>query len=151
MKCGFCEQAICKRCTEFVDAEMFLYMKSRSKELSHESYCSPCFVGKVQPAIENYNDIVTRAKQVYIVEKSPRHPFPILNMSNKALSTDVWPDRSATIMSLAFLAAEKGFNAVIKTKVVSRKVRNFGYQTMEWQATGFPALVDHVRVEKYSE
>jgi len=149
--CGFCEQSICKRCTEFIDTEMFSFMKNRSRELAHSSYCSPCFVSKVQPAIETYNDLVTRAKQVYIVEKSPRHPFPIINMSNKALSTDVWPDRAITIMSLAFLAAEQGFNAVIKTKVTSRKLRNFGYQSMEWQATGFPALVDHAKVEQYTE
>jgi hypothetical protein len=88
-----------------------------------------------------------RARSVFFLDKPRRRPLPILKKSADALSVTGCADREETILRLGFLAAEKGFNAVIRAEVFPKKIRNAGYQKMEWTGTGFPAVVDEERIE----
>ena len=96
-------------------------------------------MAKVIPGIQAYNRLMKQAKAVYILEKQPREALRVLKKSTKPLTVLHCSDRDETFLRLAFQAVELGFNAVIGVKVVSQKIRNFGYQKMEWDGTGFAA------------
>ena len=55
-------------------------------------------------------------------------------------------------MKLAYAAALDGFNALIEFETNGEKVRNFGYQTYRWSASGVPYLIryldEHVRLAR---
>jgi hypothetical protein len=148
MTCGLCQSSVCKGCVEVLQAEAFSFMKERPQELIHNHYCSVCYATKVQPAIRSYNEIMKQAKEVFIIDKPRRQPLPILKRSAETLLVEDCLDREETVLRLAFMAAERGFNAVIKAKVVYRKVRNAGYQKMLWQGTGFPAVLQGDKLAK---
>jgi len=145
--CPLCSTLSCKNCVSFTPASAFSFMKRIPTELSHPRYCSNCFATAISPALENYRETMARAKKVYIVERPPRKPLPILKRSTESLSVRDCTDRKETIMRLAFQSAALGFNAVVKVKVAYEKVRNAGYQKMMWHGTGSPVELDARRVE----
>jgi len=150
MSCGLCQNSICKDCTEFLDPDTFSFKKDLAEELRHPRYCSLCFSNNVQPALWSYKEVMSRAQKVIIIDRPQRRPLPVLKSSEQILTVTDCTDREETFLRLAFLAAEQGFNAVIKTKVESKKIRNFGYQKMSWQGTGFPASLDAARLSNRS-
>jgi hypothetical protein len=123
-------------------------MKVPPADLKPGRFCGPCFNSKVQPALAAYNEVMKRAKDVIILDKPRRQALPILKTSKEPLQVAGCDDREETILRLAFLAAERGFNAVIKTNVDYKKIRNAGYQKMEWHGTGIPAVLDSGKFER---
>ena len=69
----------------------------------------------------------------------------------KPFRVDDCTDRDETLMRLAFLAAKADFNALLDVDIVAKKVRNFGYQTSQWQGIGVPARVDREKLEREEE
>ncbi|MDZ4676519.1 MAG: hypothetical protein SGI74_03335 [Oligoflexia bacterium] len=126
-------------------------MSQKPEELSHEQYCPFCYTSKVQPTIRRYNEILRRAKVVIFIDTARRKPLPLLEKSKDPILVQDCTDREETILRLAFLAAEKGYNAVIKASVDHKKVRNFGYQKMSWHGNGFPAQLDSAKLERQEE
>ena len=147
--CGICTTVVCKECIEFVDGVTFSYMSVVPDELKHTHYCMQCYNTTVAPALANYRSIMSRAKKVFIIDKPQRRPLPVTKQFKKAIQVKDCPDREETVLRLAFRAAELGYNAVLKTNVIYKKVRNAGYQKMIWEATGFPADLDPVKLESY--
>jgi hypothetical protein len=142
LACGLCKGSLCKSCAEFAPIGDLSFFTKLPDELSHNQYCSICYVSQIIPRIENYKQLVKRAKGIFIVEKKPREGLRILKKSVKPLIVLACADREETFLRLAFQAAELGFNAVIQAKVQSQKIRNFGYQKMEWRGTGLAADLD---------
>ena len=142
LQCGQCQIALCKSCAEFGKATELSFFTNLPKELSHNQYCSICFVAKVIPGVQFYKRLMRQAKDIYILEKQPREALRVLKKSVKPLVVTDCSDRDETFLRLAFQAAELGFNSVIRAKVVSKKIRNFGYQKMVWQGTGVAADLD---------
>jgi hypothetical protein len=99
-------------------------------------------VAKVLPGVYAYKKLMKQAKDVFIVEKQPREGLRVLKKSVSPLKVSDCADREETFLRLAFQAAELGFNAVIRAKVESKKLRNFGYQKMQWQGSGIAANLD---------
>ena len=119
--------------------------------LKHEQYCSPCYTQYVLPALSMYNDVMSRAKNVFVIDKPRRRPLPKLAQAKEPLCIEDCDDEQEVLLRLAFQAAELGYNSVIKVNVSGKKVRNGGYQKMIWKATGYPAQLDGVRLERQSE
>ena len=92
-----------------------------------------------------------KAKQVFVIDQPRRRPLPILKSSKDLLKVKKCADKAETILRLAFLAAELGFNAVLKVKVSYEKIRNAGYQKMEWSGEGFAAELDPARMKYHEE
>lgn len=140
--CGLCSHELCKSCAEFINDADLTYYKTLPPVLSHGQYCSRCFAGEVIPALQTFRSTLKKAKKVYIVDKPSRRALPILRKLEKPLTVSGCVDREDAFMRLAFQAVEKGFNAVVKANVEYKKVRNFGYQKMMWEGTGYAAELD---------
>ena len=151
MSCDLCEAKVCKSCVSFLDEETFAFRTEVGAELKHTHYCPNCFESRVAPEIATYQENLEKARGVYIFFKSQKRPPPILTRSKRVMRVAACPDRDETILRLAFQAAELGFNAVIETDVISKKVRNEAYQKLSWQGTGEPAKVDEGRMERENQ
>lgn len=150
LACGICKEGICKSCTQFLSEETFAFREKLPEDLRHQHYCSFCYSEKVQAEIQNYNQVMKKAKQVLVIDKPRRRPLPILKSSKELLRVKGSKDKEETLLRLAFLAAERGFNSIIKVNVAGKKIRDGGYQWMEWEATGYPADLEPGRLERQS-
>ena len=148
MSCDLCEAKVCKSCVSFLDEETFAF---RTEVGGVETHITACFESRVAPEIATYQENLEKARGVYIFFKSQKRPPPILTRSKRVMRVAACPDRDETILRLAFQAAELGFNAVIETDVISKKVRNEAYQKLSWQGTGEPAKVDEGRMERENQ
>ena len=144
--CGSCGDPICKSCTEFIEDADFSYMKKIPPLLLQTRFCQPCYASAFLPARRLFSEIMARAKKVTIVDTPQRRPLPVLKNSRELLQVADCLDEPDTFLRLAFLAAEMGFNAVLKVKVEYKKVRVAGYQNLSWSGTGYPATLPPERV-----
>ena len=148
--CGQCLKPLCKTCTKFVESSLFFLMAKLPEELSRGRYCSNCYEGRIQPALEKYRSIAALAKSVYIVDRPHRRSLPVTRQTNSPIKVEDCKDREESLLRLAFIAAEAGYNAVLKVKVGAKKIRNEGYQKMSWHASGFAAEINSAWFEKRS-
>ena len=146
--CDMCHEHLCKECVTYLDSTAFSFRASVSEDLKHVRYCRTCYEQKVEPELHAYNEVLEHARGVYFFFSSQRKVPPTLRRSKQVLRVDKCEDRDATILHLAFQAAELGFNAVIDAEVISTKIRNAGYQKSWWQGSGFPAQVDAEKLER---
>ena len=140
--CGLCNEPLCKACSQFLEESSFSFLEKVPEELSHSTYCQPCYNTTVAPALDSYDETMERAKQVYVFFKLQRKPIPLIKRSKKQVEVSNIPDRDEAILRLAFLASQESFNAVVDVNVIMEKVRNQGYEKSKYQGTGFPAQVD---------
>jgi hypothetical protein len=146
--CPLCKAMSCKSCTLFMQDDAFSFMSLIPDEMSHSQYCIGCFTNIVAPALDNYKMTMARAKKVYIVERAPRKPLPILKKSATTVQVRNCRDREETILRLAFLSAELGFNTVDRVKIRHEKVGNTSYKKLVWHATGIPVELDGLKLER---
>lgn len=149
LQCGVCEDPVCKSCSHFLEEGSFSFLPEVPAELKHTFYCPACTDAHVAPAQERYDALMDQARETMIFFMTQKRALPILKKSIDRVRVDACPDRDETILRLAFLAVEKGFNSVIEVEVDSKKVRNAGYQTSTWRGTGLPADVDLGKVERW--
>lgn len=148
--CELCHEPVCKGCTRFLEEGTFSFRRKLPESLSHSRYCDPCFASEVEPALEAYREVMEQARGVYIFFTTQKRQPTILKKSNDSIRVEACDDRDETILRLAFMAVEQGYNAVLQVNVTSEKVRNEGYQTSRWRGIGIPAQVDAAKVERES-
>lgn len=146
--CQVCEEAICKGCTQFLDASAFSFLKDLPEVLSHTFYCAPCFDTHVGPALTQYEETMELARKAYFFFNTQKRLLPVLKRAKEVVRVDACEDRNETILRLAFRAVEGGFNSIIEAEVGSKKVRNEGYEKSVWSGVGVPALVDSAKLER---
>lgn len=140
--CGSCSCSVCKYCAQILEEGAFSFLAKIPAVLSHQVYCASCFDKDVATELQNYNQIMERAKEVQVffkkqsketrlVKRPERKPFRINNCA----------DENETVLRLAFLAAQADYNALIEVDVTYEKVRTNSYQTHIWSGTGMPANV----------
>ncbi|MFO1520072.1 MAG: hypothetical protein U1F57_10480 [bacterium] len=147
LRCGLCEKSLCKDCALFVDESSFSFLKTVPDELRRNTYCAPCYDGKVAPAKESYSQIMDRAKQVYVFFK--KHHIPLITRSKHPVTVKDCPDRDEALLRLAFLAAEQSFNALLEVNLVSEKIYVSGYRSLSWSGSAFPAKVRGESIERH--
>ncbi|MFL5815794.1 MAG: hypothetical protein ACJ763_19655 [Bdellovibrionia bacterium] len=139
--CGVCEGDVCKKCRIFLPEDTFSFESTLAPELKHTYYCAACFDEHVEPFKSQYETALDEAKQINVIYKGSKSSIRILRKADKPIQISHSPDRDETILRLAFQAAKNGFNAIIDVEVSSQKVRNEGYQKMEWSGQGTPAEI----------
>lgn len=107
-------------------------------ELSHRVYCHQCFDSKVSPRLEETLDLIHRAKDVQIYFKGQGKETRLFRRTEKPLKVVDCKDYDESLLRLAVLATEKGFNTVVDVDAVSKKVRQDTYQLTLWSVTGIP-------------
>lgn len=148
LACELCKKALCDQCVLSPPLDSFSMMKKIPVDLTHTEYCRFCYDDKVEPALQKYEETLELAKNVFIFFKTQRKEIPLIRKTKDKLEVKECPDRDETILRLAYMAAELGFNAVIETDVYAEKIRNHAHQKMRWQGTGSPALIDENKLSK---
>ena len=149
IRCGSCEDPLCKSCEHFLEPDSFSFLEPVPKELQLIHYCPACYEEKVEPARESYERTMAAAKEVNIFFLADRNVPQLLKKSQAAIHVKDCRDRDETILRLGFKAAELGFNSVVKVDVVAKQIRNLAYQTSAWQGTGIPADIDEAKFSRF--
>jgi hypothetical protein len=147
-ECGLCHVNLCKKCELFVEPESFTFMEKVHRDFNLGHYCPECYEERMAPQIEKYEQLLERAKSIYIFFDTSSHPHTLKKISNKPMKLSSSRDRDETILRMGFRAAEQGYNAVVE--VVVERITN---QRNFWQGTGTPANIDaakHARWDIYN-
>jgi hypothetical protein len=147
LECGLCKTAVCKYCAQFLDEGRLAFKAKVPTELSHTTYCGPCFDFKVAPEIEAYEALMTRAKNITVFYKAESKDTRLVERREKPFKVANCPDRDETLLRLAFMAAEAGFNSIIDVDITSAKVRDHAYQTSVWQGQCIPAQLSQAKID----
>lgn len=146
--CGLCESAVCKNCRQILESDTFAFLSTVADDLTHTTYCPPCFDEKVAPAVDSYNEILERAKKVYVFFTAQKKEIPLLKKSKETLHIKDRPDRDEVIFRLGFLAAERSFNAIIEVDVTSEKLQHGRHQKSNWRGSAVPAQIDSEKMDR---
>jgi hypothetical protein len=147
LECGLCEDAICKKCSQFLDSRTLSFMPILSDDLKHANYCGNCFDETVAPVLSEYEEIMDRARGVFVFFVTQRKEIPLIKKEREVFKIENCPDRNETILRMAFLAAKMDCNGLIEVEVQSEKVRDGAYQTSKWRGSGMPAKVDGAKID----
>lgn len=147
-ECEVCEGAICKKCSNMLEADAFSFLDPLPEVLSHTRYCGNCFGEHVEPARAEYQETLEKAEEVFVFFVTQKKEVPLISKSKEVLKIAECKDRDETILRLAFKAAQKGFNGIVQVEVSSKKIRMEAYQTSVWQGTAQPAQVDAEKIER---
>lgn len=148
LQCGVCQDSICKYCAQFLDEDSFSFFYKKKPEISHTTYCNPCFSVHVTPALESYAATMERAKNTLIYNKVQFKETRFIRRDADPLSTPECASKEEVLMRLAFHAALRDFNSVIDVEVTAKKVRNGAYQTTMFTGTGIPAHLNPDKLVK---
>lgn len=148
-ECELCEASLCKSCSLFLEGTTFSFLRKLPEVLSHTYYCGSCYDENIEPALTSYQETMELAKKAYFFFNTQKKAIPLLKKAKETLVVENCADRDEAILRLAFFAAQDGFNAVIEAEVISKKIRNEGYEKSSWRAVGVAALVDAEKMEKF--
>ncbi len=147
--CDGCSEHLCRTCSIIISPEEdFCFEIEPTRKPTGSTFCGLCEDRILNPLREKYAETLAAARQVNVIPKAYRGRVTIIKKGTHILVTGPWADTKQAELALAFLAARKGFNAIINTQVVSKKVRNFGYQRTEYNATALPADINE-RIENW--
>jgi hypothetical protein len=149
-ECGMCASALCKACTQFLDAETFSFYAKIPLDLSHAAYCDSCFASIVQPAREELSDDLRRAQDIVVFTVNQRRHLT-MTVSKERLEVKNCKDRNEAFLRLAYFAVKSGRNSLVQVDVYSTKVRDGAYQSSLWHGSGYAADVDLGKLERRSE
>ena len=149
-ECGLCKKVVCKSCVERFDQDLFSYLSAAPQKLKHENYCSPCFDQEVASEKLRCEELLAAAENVFFLTNNYRGFVRIFLKHTKRVEVKACPDRRECILRLAFFAAELGFNAIIDSDIVSKKIKNGKYQTTTWSGSAIPANIDGANLEARS-
>jgi hypothetical protein len=142
LKCGICDCAICKSCTQFLNEEAFAFLEARPKYLAHAIYCNVCYDEKVAPELGVYNEQMERAKDVNVYFKTQSKETRTLKRKEPPVKVADIRDRDEALLRLAFLAAQLNYNGLIDVQLDSKKVIENGYTSSLWSGQGIPTHID---------
>lgn len=146
--CEICETPLCKGCVQFVEPATFSFLNEIPEVLSHSRYCLGCFDQKVSPELAAYDDLMKKARNLYVFFITQKRQPPILKRSKETIKELDRTDRDETVLRLAFTAAKLGFNAIIETDIIAVKTRSGAYQKTLWQGSALPVQVDVEKLER---
>ncbi len=142
LKCGICQESICKNCTHFVDEDHFSFRSRIPNELSFTTYCGTCFFHTVEPAIQQLQTMMEQAKNVAMFYKDQGKETRRMSRIEKPLIIKNCLDKNDMILRLAFRAVEAGFNTLVDVDLVSQKVKQGNYQHLIWSGTAVPVALE---------
>ena len=146
LRCENCDKALCEDCVLELEHDAFFYMPKKLEVLSHKQYCRFCMDDVVEPELQKYNELLDKAKETFVFFTTQKKEIPLIRKTKEKLSVVECVDRDETILRLAFMAAERGMNAVIEVEVSAQKIRNHAHHKHLWQGTGVPAMVDEAKI-----
>ncbi|MCB0347527.1 MAG: hypothetical protein KDD37_01765 [Bdellovibrionales bacterium] len=138
LKCGICESSICKSCADFLSDEDFLFLPKRDLALQKSAYCPSCFEAHVRDELDKYNNLLEKAKNFPVYSKAQTKETRLMKRNRPKITVSDCDDKEEALLKLAFMAVCDDCTSIVDVEVVSQKVRNHGYQTQTWTASGIP-------------
>ncbi|MEO5668817.1 MAG: hypothetical protein ABIR96_12215, partial [Bdellovibrionota bacterium] len=149
--CRLCEAMVCKKCIETLGTDAFVLLPKIPIELSHSMYCARCYDTHVAAPFAAYEEIAAKAEGVYFVTRDYNGYVHVIERHTTRVSVEICEDRRITILKMAYLAAQLGFNAIIDAKVQSFSYNlEGGYQSARWKGSSLPAKIDGAQLERTS-
>jgi hypothetical protein len=149
--CGICQAQQCKNCAHFLDDDDFSFIpvEQQPEHLRHDAYCRACFIEKIEPELEIYNETKERAKDVAVYLKDQGKESRLIKRAEFPVVVAECKDHDETQWRLAYLATVQGYNTLVKVEITAKKIRHEAYQTSIWSGTGWPAQVDRKKDPNY--
>lgn len=147
--CGLCSEPVCRGCAQFLEEGSFAYRAEVAQELKHSFYCQGCYSQTVEPELEQYQETLERARDVFFFFNTQKRPVQLMNKGTSQAVVSDCEDRDETILRMGFIAAEQGFNAIVDAEVNHEKVRNHGWHKTRWSGRGWPAQVDAEKLSRH--
>jgi hypothetical protein len=149
--CALCEASVCKKCIETLPSDAFELLPTIPPELSHSTYCVRCYDAHVAERMAAYQALAEKAEAVYFVTRDYNGYVHVIARHSARVAVEICEDRRVTILRMAYLAAELGFNAIIDAKVSSFAFNlEGGYQSSRWKGSALPATIDGEQLERTS-
>ncbi len=137
--CRSCDSSICKSCLEFVSDETFEFADYTEANSPIGSYCSSCYTTEIVPALETYNEILERAKEVTVFSADQGKETRLIKRSDLKFQIDECEDKDVLTMRLAYMAAKAGYNTLVDVDLVYSKVRDGSFKLSNWRGTATAA------------
>jgi len=149
--CGICGSAVCKKCMETLKSDAFVLLPKVPDELNHPTYCGRCYDAIVAEPMAKYLAIAEKAEAVYFVTRDYNGYVHVIDRHPVRVSVEICEDRRVTILRMAYMAAELGYNAIIDAQVRSFSNNlGGGYQSAKWKGSAVPAKIDGTQLERTS-
>jgi hypothetical protein len=143
LSCGLCHSPVCKSCAQFLNEDDFAFLSEAERKFANGSYCTPCFDSEISHELAAYGQIREQADDVIVYFKNQSKETRLFKRTKDILSVPSCTDREETVLRLAFLAAQKGYNAIIDVDISAEKVRSKGgYQSSNWRGTAVATNLD---------
>jgi hypothetical protein len=143
LKCGLCENPLCKKCAQFLEDDHFTFQSEVPRELTLGAYCGPCFDEKIYPEVSAYDEAVEKAKKVFVFYAEDAKETRLFKRDSKPIAVENCKDNYETLMTMAYLAVKNGYNTLVDVEISSEKVKLSGYQTSKWRGRGIPVKLDN--------
>lgn len=147
-ECGSCVGDVCRKCAQFLADDSFPFLNPKPEALSHTYYCQHCYDETVAPELTAYQAKLEAARQTYFFFDRRKKAVPFLKKAREDVTVTDCADRNETILRLAFLTQEQGYNAVLDAVIENEKIRMEGWQKTKWSGRGTPAKVDAERLDR---
>ncbi len=146
LQCKACSTPQCKKCVNVVGDERLTYLDDDVPKLLEGGgvFCNSCFGTQIAPTLNEYDEIMERAKQVFVFSENESKETRLIRRSERKFQV-TGEDEKDIVLKLAFLAAKAGFNCVVDITVKGEKRRDGSYKLMTWTGSGTAAQVDAAR------
>ena len=143
--CGICQECTCKNCTQFL-TETFDYRKVVPKDLTHPSYCGPCFDERVARPLQEYNETMEKARDIIIYSKAQTQLTRFLKRKAEPYRVENCEEEKEALMRMSFFAVEAGYNCLIDVVLSPKKIVTGSHKKIVWSATGAPITIDPTKI-----
>lgn len=142
LNCGLCNSALCKKCAQFLEEGTFSFYKKIPANLTHTTYCNPCYSQKIVSEIEIYNQLLERAKDITVFYKDQGKETRRMPRGSEIFEVQDCQDREEAILRLAFFAVQGHYTTLVDVNLEQQKIRQGSYQYSLWHATAVPVQLE---------
>ncbi len=138
IQCDICSCASCKHCCYFIDEDVFEFVSLLPEKLQNKAFCPNCYNENISEEMEYLKETMQKARDVDVYLKDQGTETRRIRRIQKPIHIKECADREETLMRLAFLAAQKGFDTIIGVDIQAKKVGKGTYKKMIWSGTAVP-------------
>lgn len=139
LRCKSCNEASCKHCVHFIDEDLFELVSLLPEDLRNSTFCKNCYNQGVAERLSHFTDLAEKAKNVNVFTKVQTKETRRIKRIASPVKVQDCEDREETLLRLAFLAAEKGYDTLVDVDIKSKKVGDGKrYKKLVWIGSGIP-------------
>lgn len=138
LRCHKCSNPSCKKCSCFIDEEEFDFLSLLPEDVAGQTFCPSCYNSSIAATLEEYREYLAKARAVDVYDKEQKRESWRFRRTEKKLSIKDCDDREETLLRLALLSAQKGFDTMVDVDIQSEKVGTGTYKKLIWSGTASP-------------